>query len=62
MQYEGKRIAVYVDNELWAETLYEGDIVPCKTTDIGIARRLVDQPFAFKGIIDEIVVSSKLRY
>jgi len=60
-QYDGNTISVFVDGELWAETAYESTIQQC-TTDIGIARRLVDQPFYYNGLIDEIRVSGELRY
>lgn len=60
-QYDGKRISVYVDGELWAETFYVSSIVQ-STIDIGIARRMVDQPFYFNGLIEEITISSKLRH
>jgi hypothetical protein len=60
-QYDGNRISVYVDGALWAETLYSSRIEKC-TTDIGIARRLVDQPFYYNGLLDEIRISSVTRY
>jgi hypothetical protein len=59
-QYDGSTISVFVDGELWAQTAYKGTIQQC-TTDFGIARRLVDQPFYFNGSIDEMRVSSTLR-
>jgi hypothetical protein len=60
-QYDGSTISVFVDGELWGQTTYKGTIQKC-TTDFGIARRLVDQPFYFNGLIDEIRVSSVPRY
>ncbi|NLD94265.1 MAG: LamG domain-containing protein, partial [Fibrobacter sp.] len=60
-QYDGKRISVYVDGQLWAETFYESTIKQC-ATDFGIGRRLIDQPFYFNGEIDEIAVSKMIRY
>jgi hypothetical protein len=60
-QYDGNSISVFVDGELWAQTAYKSTIQQ-STTDFGIARRLVDQPFYFIGSIDEIRVSSALRY
>lgn len=60
-QYNGNTISVYVDGELWAQTQYNGTIQQC-STDIGIASRLVDQPFYFYGSIDEIRISGAARY
>lgn len=60
-QYDGKTISVYVDGELWAQARYTGSIQQCDT-NIGIASRLVDQPFYFNGSIDEICISGVLRY
>ena len=60
-EYDGKRISVYVDGQLWAETFYESTIKQC-ATDFGIGRRLIDQPFYFNGEIDEIAVSKMIRY
>jgi hypothetical protein len=60
-QYDGKTISVYVDSELWAQTQYEGTIQQCGI-DIGIASRLVDQPFYINGNIDEISISGTIRY
>ncbi len=59
-QYDGNTISVFVDGELWGQTAYQSTIQKCNT-DYGIARRLVDQPFYFNGLIDEIRVSSVLR-
>jgi hypothetical protein len=59
-QYDGSTISVFVDGELWGQTVYKSTIQKCNT-DIGIASRLVDQPFYFIGMIDEIRISGVLR-
>lgn len=60
-QFDGSRISLYVDNELWAERAYAGSITP---SEVGfhVARRIVDQPFWFSGTIDQIRVSNIARF
>ena len=60
-QYDGNQISVYVDGELWASSNYIGKIRHSYATT-SIARRTDDQPFYFKGKIDEIRISSIARY
>jgi hypothetical protein len=60
-QYDGNRISVYVDDELWASTDYIGKIQSSSVATT-IARRIDDQPFYFYGKIDELRISSTPRY
>ena len=60
-QYDGEQINVFVDGEEWAVKPYIGKIQSNPIT-MNIARRGVDQPFFFYGIVDEIRISSILRY
>ena len=60
-QYDGKRILLYVDGELWAGSEYEGAISP-GWEGLTVARRVGDQPFYFYGQIDEVRISDGARF